>query len=648
MADTTSMNPKMGADTAAAAAAAAVSSRRGFKKARTASEPSTYTETSAQAGLTLPSSIQSLLKFRNSTEKRSFQFFQFITAPVLDSEFTQGFWTVIVPQFCHASPTVRHAVLALSSLHESLLDDGARLCAQLVAKQTFALNQYNKSMSLLRTQLVNSHESEPIVVLLMCILFACLEYMQKKQSDSLIHVQQGRKQLNLLITTSKHLTVDQLELVRQYFVPIYTRSVVACSSSGVYPWPIPMELNTFSSSPPAFDTIAQAGHYLYPIIDDSMCWRMLHKMATQTNPQVPTDFAYNAARIVNNVPPRPQEIATLELEQQALLSRLTRWHSAFKTFMATTTTETLTTPLVLLLQIHYYTILIWASTALAQDEMAYDAHLDSFSSVVSICRQYFKSTKHRPTEGSSDWRIGDQFARIQVTPSPLLVSSGSVLTFVQRSNLGIFDFETGVIACLFFTAAKCRHYGVRRAAADLLRDYGERQENIWSAKTSAYVAARYIDIEAEAASAAQKHSAQHLPHQAVESISPPSESTYVTTSNSTAVLETIDTARASGGSSTPHTSAMVFRLSDLFDHDRETDSTAPSSTLWSSGPHHGNVEYQTPQISSSASFDIPEQFRISEAQMLRADDKGAWWSFHRRPSRLNGDWESWEEYVEFS
>jgi hypothetical protein len=56
-----------------------------------------------------------------------------------------------------------------------------------------------------------------------------------------------------------------------------------------------------------------------------------------------------------------------------------------------------------------------------------------------------------------------------------------------------------VIACLFFTAAKCRHFQVRRSAIRVLRGYGGRQENIWNATATAQYASRYIEIETEAA-----------------------------------------------------------------------------------------------------------------------------------------------------
>lgn len=64
--------------------------------------------------------LPNLLPWDSAEEKRSFNFFQHITAPVLAGDLDAVIWRVLVLQICHTEPAVRHAILAISSLHEAL------------------------------------------------------------------------------------------------------------------------------------------------------------------------------------------------------------------------------------------------------------------------------------------------------------------------------------------------------------------------------------------------------------------------------------------------------------------------------------------------------------------------------------------------
>jgi hypothetical protein len=330
----------------------------------------------------------------SATEKRSFEFFYTVAAPSLESDGMSNFWTEIIPMFCHAHSSLRHAVLALSSFYESLIYEGSGLDVKLDTKQTFALRQYNKAMFQLRKHLIDTHDQQPLTLLIICVLFACLEYLQMKTVSSITHIQQGRKLLDNL-ASSGTVPDAQLEIVRKHIVPLYVRSGVATSSSGVYPWPIPMELNVYAAIPLAFMSMEQAAHTLYAIIDDVMCWRMLHKISTQDNPQAPTDFAYIATQ-KDGVRPAVKDSAVLQAELKSILSRLSRWNAIFNVYLASNMDDGRPALFKTLLQIHYHTILIWASTALAIDDQAYDACIESFSVIPPLCRTYLDSLRSRP------------------------------------------------------------------------------------------------------------------------------------------------------------------------------------------------------------------------------------------------------------
>ena len=167
----------------------------------------------------------------SAQEKRSFEFFQHITAPILAGDLDAVFWRVLVLQICHTEPAVRHAVLAISSLHEALLRISALPPTGYSSKITasssppnfknstahqhdFALQQYNKAIAYLLEdmKMVNGepgvdHTSEtvsnactgsflplqrPVAPLMTCVLLVCIEVMQGKDRDALIHLDQGR------------------------------------------------------------------------------------------------------------------------------------------------------------------------------------------------------------------------------------------------------------------------------------------------------------------------------------------------------------------------------------------------------------------------------------------------------------------------
>ena len=120
-------------------------------------------------------------------ELRAIGFFHHKTAPTLSSYFDADFWTRLVFQMSYNEPAIRHAMVALGTLHEkretgmkmvpTLLppeESADKGVAMTLAKQTdsqgeqFALNQYNKAIMYLSKRL--NTESSTEVALLACIL----------------------------------------------------------------------------------------------------------------------------------------------------------------------------------------------------------------------------------------------------------------------------------------------------------------------------------------------------------------------------------------------------------------------------------------------------------------------------------------------
>jgi hypothetical protein len=352
--------------------------------------------------------------FSSSHEQRSFQYFRFSTGPDLASDYDSNFWTALVLRFCHVEPSVRHAVLAVSSFHESLACDHSNFYKELSEQQVFALKQYNRAISLLRRQMNSFDNCHPIVPLLLCVLFACIEFMQKKIVEALTSLQQGRRLLVTLLD-SERLADHDLDLIRQHVVPVFLRASHTCYLFGFESPPVPEKLNAFLDLRQGFSSVQQARHAFYAILDDCLRWRFLYKASVQCDTRVPTDFAYQANR-ETHWQATPLSVAALELQQQALLSRLCSWNTAFSVFMTVAHRHSSPTPSLLLLQIFYLTATIWTSTTMSDVETVFDMHIDKFSALLPLCSAYLAATMPGSSHGKCAARQESQDSTLEVKP----------------------------------------------------------------------------------------------------------------------------------------------------------------------------------------------------------------------------------------
>lgn len=129
-----------------------------------------------------------------------------MVGPVLGGPTDAYFWTHLALQFSHFEPAVRHAVLAISSLYEDF-SRGSRITRQICAS-SFAISHYNAAVR--RTRAIGSEQ----VVLLLCVLFVCVEYLQGDIDAALQHSRFGIRILNNSTCPA---------WVRYHLVPIFRR-----------------------------------------------------------------------------------------------------------------------------------------------------------------------------------------------------------------------------------------------------------------------------------------------------------------------------------------------------------------------------------------------------------------------------------------
>ena len=109
--------------------------------------------------------------FEMDQEHRCFDFFCHRTIPRLSRSFESPFWNQLL-QAIHLEASIRHAAVALGSLHESF---ELGLSGSNKHGGIFALQQYVKAIELLTTSIREKGKQAADVALMTCVLFVCFE-----------------------------------------------------------------------------------------------------------------------------------------------------------------------------------------------------------------------------------------------------------------------------------------------------------------------------------------------------------------------------------------------------------------------------------------------------------------------------------------
>lgn len=325
--------------------------------------------------------------------------------------------------------------------------------------QSFTLQQYNKAIACLLDQM-NNHFTKPLTSLLTCVLFVCIEFLQGKYKESLIHLEQGRQ---LLMRLDQRSNNPEMECIVRYLVPLYTRLSLASFLFGVNPVPIPGFSGSHGEIPDTFESINDLRASMHEFMDQAF------------------HFTQRARPAKRNSEPMPQEtMQMLEVEQDRLLSRLAKLNVAFSLFQASAGPKP--GPKLLVLQMYLHAQHIWISTALSSSEVVYDDYLSSFAAIVPLAAIYLDF------EASSQYQ--SPFAH-PTEPSQNLPETGHQMD----GQTGNFTFETHLIPPLYYVATKCRHPLIRRSALNLLRRNPFKRENLWRASVLGSLAGHIVSLE---------------------------------------------------------------------------------------------------------------------------------------------------------
>ncbi|KAF5575150.1 C6 zinc finger domain-containing protein [Fusarium pseudocircinatum] len=174
-----------------------------------------------------------------------------MVGPVLSGPTDSYFWTHLVMQFSHFEPTMRHAVLSISSLYEEFAR-GSRITRQ-VCGSTYAVDQYNAAIKHVKSA------SDEQMILVLCVLFICIEYLQGDFDAAMQHCRHGIMILN---------NSSRPEWMCQYLVPIFRRLSITplFFGGGKPPTPLPQLIGFETPMPAIFNDTREA----QIVIDDLM------------------------------------------------------------------------------------------------------------------------------------------------------------------------------------------------------------------------------------------------------------------------------------------------------------------------------------------------------------------------------------------
>ncbi|KAI1383076.1 uncharacterized protein F4822DRAFT_434999 [Hypoxylon trugodes] len=376
-------------------------------------------------------------------EGRALQYFYEKTALYLSGATDPYFWTHLVMQFSNFEPAVKHSVIAISSLYEQFQAEAAAQSGVQLRSNSLALQHYNAAIRELK-----STDDQPLV-LLVCILFICIEFLQSNKDAAIQHCKHG---IALLENVN-------YSWAREHLVPVFRRLSTFPFYFGQGSNDFPELVCVDDPLPNFFQTWADAQAAMDIILSRTL------RVVREGDGYRFGSLRYKA------VPPE------LLAEQDDIRYLLGQWHILFKSLDARSTLPM--TPAIenynlgvnfievmsrAVLSARYETCRIWLEIAFEPDELCFDSHLIGFR------------------------RILDTFLMLDAA-----IPESSRVPAAKRDPQ--FIFETGFLPILHCTATKCRDFSMRLEALRLTTVLGTPRENLWEAGQMFAMAKRVIEIE---------------------------------------------------------------------------------------------------------------------------------------------------------
>ncbi|KAF4828153.1 hypothetical protein CGCTS75_v007588 [Colletotrichum tropicale] len=365
------------------------------------------------------------------------QFFSEMVGPNLPGATDPYFWTDLVMQFTRFEPAVKHSVLAISALYEDVTmtsaDAKGNSQTRCLRDNNLALAHYNIAIKHLLVM-----ENKGLVVLV-CLLFICIEILQSNREAALQHSTHG----TIILGTSDALSY---RWVKQWVLPLFRRLNILNFWFGEGP-DLP-DLKVFKCSTPAqFTNYDEAGDMIDDIFNQAfqiLCQGYIYRGGSMRGQDPPPELLSQQRRIVQSLNDWHTLFGNLETRSMS-----TTKHSAItKTKKGFLRTFSL---------VRYHICRIWSNIAFASSEMVFDEHFDDYQTTVE---EMLKTVETRAPGRQSK-----------------------------------FEFEMGFIAPVLFLVMKCRYLSLRLKALRCLAVLPAPREALWERDGMYAVARRMVEIE---------------------------------------------------------------------------------------------------------------------------------------------------------
>ncbi|KAL7904086.1 hypothetical protein GGI35DRAFT_464100 [Trichoderma velutinum] len=365
---------------------------------------------------------------RSNREGRAFDFFLHVAAPSLSNYPDKEFWTRLVPMVCQQEPAVRHAVIAISSIYEQLRN--GRLDTPDYPGGRFALGHYNQALSHL-----TSKSSSELTMLFLCILFVCVEILQKNAPAAIEHCRHGISILNNATMTP---------WVREKLTPMLVRL-------SIFPFFFGRTITTF----PSLSNMVAGTPAPYTTLEESLL--ALDLLQARSVRFIRSSDKYRQGFMYNTDFPDD-----LYKEQFSILDALDQWLLEFSIFREANPPNCHSAKTAYLGTLMKGLVSkIWVGSILDKTEMSYDSQLVSFKAVVDAAEEVI-SLLH------------------------------PMQTMHSKSK---FTFGMGYMPLLYLVVIKCRNLDIRLKAFHAMMILATCQENLWDLLAISATGRRVIELE---------------------------------------------------------------------------------------------------------------------------------------------------------
>jgi len=358
--------------------------------------------------------------------------------------FESDFWDRLVLRISHTEPSVRHALLGLSSLCETYESQGLTETHE-DSRMQFALKQYNKAVGLLADSLSSSQP--PLeVILTSCLVFVWLEFMRNDLDAGLRHLKGGLKILDDFRQSSKSTaSTSPSQLIDASLIRSFSRLEIQAIIYGSRTLEFVSEGHgrIRKGVPASFFSIEEARSTLHTLLGTVS--RFVRRIEDTGSLESTT-----------NSHPWFDPLSS-EATRQSLLDQFQGWQGAINHSPAIVpeSPNPRQNAGMCLLHMYHKTVTVLLETLFTQSQMIYDHYDSCFDQVLTLADQLIRNSQHMGR---------------------------------------IIFFDMGVMAPLFYVVLKCRNLALRRKALSLL-ELAPCREGMWSRQDVIEYAEWKIGIE---------------------------------------------------------------------------------------------------------------------------------------------------------